>query len=155
MEFLRKSHVDQLVSSDTFLWLTGIEDTFITAPWPKTGRTLDEYELTEHYQRWSEDIDLMAQLGVQTSRYGVPWHRINPAPGKWDWSFADKTLNRLLERGIDPIVDLVHYGLPPWIENAYLNPDFPAYMAEYSARLAERFKGRIHAYTPLNEPRVT
>ncbi|MBA4147682.1 MAG: glycoside hydrolase family 1 protein [Verrucomicrobia bacterium] len=155
MEQLRKSQVDQLVSSDRFLWLTGIEDTFITAPWPKTGRTLDEYELTEHYQRWNEDIELMAQLGVQSARYGVPWHRINPAPGQWDWSFADKTLERLIEVGIDPIVDLVHYGLPPWIENAFLNPDFPAYMAEYSSRLAERFKGRIHAYTPLNEPRVT
>jgi beta-glucosidase/6-phospho-beta-glucosidase/beta-galactosidase len=28
-------------------------------------------------------------------------------------------------------------------------------MAEYSQRIAERFKGRIHTYTPLNEPRVT
>jgi beta-glucosidase len=61
----------------------------------------------------------------------------------------------MLELGIEPIVDLVHYGLPAWIEDAYLNPDFPEMMAEYAARLAERFHGRIHAYTPLNEPRIT
>jgi beta-glucosidase len=28
-------------------------------------------------------------------------------------------------------------------------------VAEYAARLAERFRGRIHWYTPLNEPRIT
>lgn len=149
------SSLSTLTDPNTFLWSTGIEDTFVTAPWPKTGRTLDEYELTGHYQSWREDLDLIAKLGVKSARYGVPWHRIQPSRHSWDWSFADATLERLLELGIDPIVDLVHYGLPPWIDDAYLNPDFPKYMAEYSTRLAERFLGRIHCYTPLNEPRVT
>ena len=31
----------------------------------------------------------------------------------------------------------------------------PEFVAEYAARIAERFRGRIHTYTPLNEPRVT
>ena len=61
----------------------------------------------------------------------------------------------MLELGIAPQVDLVHYGLPGWIEGAYLHPDYPKLVADYAARLAERFKGRIHWYTPLNEPRVT
>jgi len=152
---LKQSEVEALSAPDGFLWLTGIEDTFITAPWPKTGRTLDEYELTNHYGKWRDDLDYMASLGVKAARYGIPWHRIQPARDQWDFSFADQTLNYLLEHGIEPIVDLVHYGLPLWIENAFLNPDFPKLMAEYSARVAERFKGRIHAYTPLNEPRIT
>lgn len=155
MEKLRASNLRDVVRSNRFLWAAGIEDTFITAPWPATGRTLDEYELTGHYSRWSEDLDLFAQLGVRCVRYGVPWHRINPARGEWDWTFADNALGRLLELNIDPIVDLVHYGLPPWIQGAYVNPDFPALMAEYAGRLAERYRGRIHCYTPLNEPRVT
>ena len=134
---------------------TGIEDTFIEAPWPGTGRTLDEYALTGHYERWREDLELIASLGVKTARYGVPWHRIQPAPDKWDWDFADRTLEKLLELGVEPIVDLVHYGLPPWIEGAYRNPAYPDLVAAYAGRLAERFKGRIFWYTPLNEPRVT
>lgn len=152
---LKQSDVEALSLPEQFLWLTGIEDTFITAPWPKTGRTLDEYELTWHYEKWDEDLQRMAKLGVKEARYGIPWHRIEPERGRFDFSFADKTLNRLLELGIEPIVDLVHYGLPLWMENAFLNPDFSKLMAEYSARIAERFKGRIHAYTPLNEPRIT
>jgi beta-glucosidase/6-phospho-beta-glucosidase/beta-galactosidase len=150
-----RSQLVRLTAPDSFWWATGIEDTFITAPHPATGRTLDEYELTDHYRRWRADLDLMAELGVPCARYGVPWHRIQPAPNRWDWHHADEPLERLLELGIDPQVDLVHYGLPGWIEGAYLNPDYPKLVADYAARLAERFKERIHWYTPLNEPRVT
>jgi beta-glucosidase len=57
--------------------------------------------------------------------------------------------------GVAPQVDLVHYGLPAWIEGAFLHPDYPKLVAEYAGRLAERFRGRITWYTPLNEPRIT
>lgn len=152
---LRRANLARLTAPDTFVWATGIEDTFITAPWPKTGRTLDEYELTGHYARWHEDLGLMGQLGVGAARYGLPWHRLCPRRGEWQWEFADRAIDRLLELRIEPIVDLVHYGLPPWIENAFLNPDFPALMADYAARVAERYRGRVFTYTPLNEPRIT
>lgn len=152
---VKRSTLPQLERRDAFQWLAGIEDTFITAPSPRTGRTLDEYELTEHYARWRSDIDLFAELGVEAVRYGIPWHRVNPAPGVWDFTWADGPLEHLLELGIAPVVDLVHYGVPPWIDGTYLNPSFDRYMAEYAARVAERFRGRIHTYTPLNEPRIT
>ncbi len=154
MHFTRDSLHCEL-APDAFTWLAGIEDTFITAPSAKTGRTLDEYELTEHYARWRSDVELFAELGVTAVRYGVPWHRINPAPGQWDFSTADGPLERLLELGVQPIVDLVHYGLPRWIEGAYLHPQFDRFMAEYAAKMAERYRGRIRFYTPLNEPRIT
>ncbi len=146
---------DRLTGPEDFIWATGIEDTFITAPWPATGRALDEYELTGHYAWWEADLALIAELGVKAARYGVPWHRIQPQRGTWNWDTVDGPLGRLLDHGISPIVDLVHYGLPPWIENAYLHPDYPSYVADYAARLAERFRGRITWYTPLNEPRIT
>lgn len=152
---LRRSQRHRLIQPQTFVWATGIEDTFITAPWPKTGRTLDEYELTGHYDRWRDDLGMMQELGVGAARYGIPWHRIQPQPGAWEWEFVDRAIERLLELQIEPIVDLVHYGLPPWIEDAYLNPDFPRLMADYAAKVAERFRGRVFAYTPLNEPRIT
>lgn len=144
-----------LAEPSQFYWMTGIEDTFIATPYWKTKRTLDEYELTGHYRLWREDLDRVAELGVKKIRYGVPWYKINPAKGQWDFAHADPALERLLELSIDPIVDLVHYGVPTWIEGAFLHADFDRYMAEYAARLAERFKGRIFHYAPLNEPRIT
>ena len=151
---LTRSTMAKLELPDSFEWLAGIEDTFITAPSPKTGRTLDEYELTEHYARWRDDVGLFAELGLKAVRYGVPWHIVNPAPGRWDFTWVDGPLERLLELGIQPVVDLVHYGLPAWIDGAYLHPDYDHFVAEYAARVAERYKGRIYTYTPLNEPRI-
>jgi beta-glucosidase/6-phospho-beta-glucosidase/beta-galactosidase len=150
-----RSELARQVEGGAFWWATGIEDTFITAPHAVTGRTLDEYELTGHYSRWLEDLDLMAKLGVPSARYGIPWHRIQPEPNRWEWHHADRPLERMLELCIAPQVDLVHYGLPHWIEGAFLHPDYPQLVAEYATRVADRFKGRIHWYTPLNEPRVT
>lgn len=153
--FASRSELGRLTAPDAFFWAVGIEDTFITAASPTTGRTLDEYELTDHYTRWPEDFELMAELGVKVARYGIPWHRIEPERGRWVWDFPDQTLERLLALGIHPIVDLVHYGLPPWIEGAFLNPEYPHYVAEFAERVADRFRGRIRWYTPLNEPRIT
>lgn len=152
---LRRTQLGLLTEPGMFWWATGIEDTFITTPWPATGRLLDEYELIGHYDRWEEDIELMASLGVKVVRYGIPWYRVNPSPDSWDWTWADYPLERLLELGIDPVIDLVHFGVPQWMDGAFLHADFPERMADYAARLAERFRGRIHAYTPLNEPRIT
>ena len=50
-----RSRLDEVLEPERFLWATGIEDTFITHPWPATGRTLDEYELTGHYRQWRRD----------------------------------------------------------------------------------------------------
>jgi beta-glucosidase/6-phospho-beta-glucosidase/beta-galactosidase len=144
-----------LTAPDAFQWLAGIEDTFVTAPSPRTGRSLDEYALTGHYAHVEADRGLFASLGLRSVRYGIPWHRIQPRPDAWDFGWTDRALERLLSLGIRPVVDLVHYGLPPWIEGAWLDPSLPARMADYAGRVAERYRGRIHAYTPLNEPRVT
>jgi beta-glucosidase len=148
------SQIDTLLQPDTFLWATGIEDTFIIEPSKRTGRILDEYALTGHYDRWREDIGLMATLGVPCARYGVPWYRVQPTPDTWDWAWADQTLELMLESGVEPIVDLVHYGVPAWLNGALLDADFPFRMAEYGARVADRYKGRLRWYTPLNEPRI-
>lgn len=71
-----RSLLSRLTAPDAFWWSTGIEDTFITAPHRVTGRTLDEYELTGHYDRWHGDLDLVGELGLSCARYGVSWHRI-------------------------------------------------------------------------------
>lgn len=138
-----------------FIWAAGIEDTFIAAPHPATGRILDEYALTEHYDRWEADLQLLASLGLSAARYGVPWYRICPRPGVYDWSWTDTVLERMaITHRIEPIVDLVHYGAPLWLENAFLNPDYPDHVADFAHAFAERYKGLCYWYTPLNEPRV-
>jgi beta-glucosidase/6-phospho-beta-glucosidase/beta-galactosidase len=129
----------------------GIEDTFIPQVSPGL-RSLDEYELTGHYDNWREDLDLAASTGAEMIRYGIPWYRVNPAPDVWDWSWTDRVLEHLLSLGLTPIVDLMHYGCPLWLEHEFANPDYPRRVAEYAARFAGRYGDEIRFYTPMNEP---
>jgi beta-glucosidase len=137
-----------------FEWAVGIEDTFIGQPSGRRRRVLDEYELIDHYRRWRNDVDLIASLGVGAMRYGVPWYRLNPAPGSWDWSWTDRVFEHLARREIAPIVDLVHYGTPTWLRGAFVSPDYPTRVAEYAARTVERYGRVAGGWTPLNEPVV-
>jgi beta-glucosidase/6-phospho-beta-glucosidase/beta-galactosidase len=137
-----------------FRFAVGIEDTFVPHAFPG-HRALDEYELTQHYRFWSEDLGLAADAGATTVRYGFPWYRLNPAPGRFAWDWADRVVDRLDKLGLEAIVDLVHYGTPMWLDNAFLNADFPARLAEYAAALADRYQGRLSLWTPMNEPQIT
>src|SRR5579884_4047325 len=141
--------------STDFVWATGIEDTFISQPNPRTGRIMDEYALTQHYDHWQEDLSLIAALGVPAARYGIPWYRVEPQPGTFDWSWTDQVLPALVNQyGVEPIVDLMHYGTPAWLEGSFLSSEYPDRVAEYARAFAAHFKGLCYWYTPLNEPRV-
>jgi beta-glucosidase len=136
-----------------FSWCAGIEDTFILEPEARTQRTLDEYELTGHYERWREDIDAAASLGIDSLRWGLPWHLVSPKPGIWDWSWTDAVIERICAfHGIELIADLVHYGTPRWMSRSFDDPDYPRRVEEYTAAFAERYRGTVHSATPCNEP---
>ena len=38
------------------------------------------------------------------------------------------------------------------VKKEFANPDYPKYVAAYAAAFAERYKGIVKWYTPLNEP---
>jgi beta-glucosidase len=137
-----------------FRFAVGIEDTFVPHAFPG-HRALDEYELTQHYRFWSEDLGLAAAAGAGAIRYGFPWYRLNPAPGRFAWDWADRVVDRLDSLGLEAIVDLVHYGTPLWLDNAFLHTDFPDRLAEYAAALADRYRDRLTLWTPMNEPQIT
>ena len=104
---------------EDFIWASGVEDTFV--PQIRLGhRALDEYELMGHYTHWREDLLLARQLGLRALRWGVPWYRVEPLPGEFDWRWTDEVLPYLVEQlGITPIIDLMHNGCPFWLQGEF------------------------------------
>jgi beta-glucosidase/6-phospho-beta-glucosidase/beta-galactosidase len=130
-----------------FMFATGIEN---SAPTIQGGQVrMDEMEKCGFYQNWKKDFELLEDLGVRFLRFGPPLHRTFVAPNRYDWEFADLTLNHLKERDVVVIADLCHFGVPDWIGN-FQNPDFPMLFADYAAAFAERYPW-IQLYTPVNE----
>ena len=135
------------------MFATGIENSYPTIALAngKTKR-IDEMEKCGHYQHWREDFALVKELDIEFLRYGPPYYSTHLAPGKYDWSFADETLNALHEMDIRPIADLCHFGVPDWLEN-FQNPDFPKFFAEYAQAFAARYPW-IRLFTPVNEIKI-
>ncbi|CAN5185889.1 family 1 glycosylhydrolase [soil metagenome] len=142
-------------SASDFIWAAGIEDTFV--PQTRPGhRALDEYELMGHYENWRVDLGLCRELGLKSLRWGVPWYRVETEPGKFDWSWIDEVVDYMTgDLGIEPMIDLVHYGCPFWLERGFLNKKYPDLVARYAGEFAERYIDRVKWYTPLNEPIIT
>ena len=140
--------------TDGFCWATGIEDTFV--PQVRPGmRALDEYEMTQHYRFWREDLDRVAALGVQAIRWGIPWYQVQPTATTWDWRWVDEVLDYMVTvKGITPILDLMHYGTPLWLDNSFIDNGYPDLVANYAREVAARYKSLVRYYTPLNEPAI-
>ena len=129
------------------MFATGIEN---SNPTIHNGRTrVDQMDVCGHYKYWREDFDCVDDLGIHFLRCGPPLHKAFLGPDRFDWEFADLTLNDLKRRDIIPIVDLCHFGVPDWVGN-FQNPDFPALFAGYAAAFADRYPW-VQLYTPVNE----
>jgi beta-glucosidase len=50
----------------------------------------------DHYNRWREDIDLMADMHLEIYRFGVEWSRILPQPGQPDEAVIERYRAELL-----------------------------------------------------------
>lgn len=131
----------------------GIENTFVPQSSP-TERALDEYELTEHYANWRGDLDRASLAGAELLRWGIPWHRVQPRPDRWDWSWVDSVVDHFCEIGLRPVIDLLHYGTPTWLEGEFASSDFAARFADFGVAVAERYGDRVTDYTPVNEPMI-
>lgn len=138
-------------SRGAFRFATGIECSY---PRIDNGRDRrDQLAECGHYDRWREDFGLVRELGLNTLRYGLPLHRIVGAEGTRDWAFADEAMAELKRLEIEPILDLMHFGLPDaWGD--FQNPELPVLFADYCEEVAARYPW-VRAYTPVNEMYVT
>lgn len=130
----------------TFMMATGIECSYPTV---QGGRRRDELDSTDHYRRWAEDFELCRDIGARYVRYGLPYYRMHLGPGRYDWSFADEVLPAMWDKGLIPIADLCHFGVPDWV-GSFQNRDWPPLFAEYAGAFAERYPW-IKFFTPVNE----
>ena len=78
----------------------------------KSGAAVD------HYNRYEEDIRLMAGAGLNAYRFTIEWARIEPEEGKFDDSEIEHyraVLRCCRDNGIEPIVTLHHFSSPVWL----------------------------------------
>jgi beta-glucosidase/6-phospho-beta-glucosidase/beta-galactosidase len=115
---------------------------------------IDVAESTAHTLRWHEDLELLAASGLRDVRYPIRWHRIERAPGEFDWTETDEVFAYLQSRGFRPIADLVHHTSYPLWTGGFGDPAFGLFLLRYVEAFARRYP-EIEAYTLFNEPFTT
>ncbi|HWK49985.1 MAG TPA: GH1 family beta-glucosidase [Steroidobacter sp.] len=114
----------------------------------------------DHYRRWESDVDLMHSLGLNAYRFSIAWGRVLPeGTGRINAAgldFYDRLVDRLLSRGIQPMVTLFHWDLPAALDDrgGWLNRDIAQWFAEYANVVFRRLDDRVQYWTTLNEPWV-
>jgi beta-glucosidase len=112
----------------------------------------------DHYNRYSEDLDLIKWLGVNAYRFSIAWPRIFPNgtgnPNQAGIDFYDRLIDGALERGITPWPTLYHWDLPQALQDkgGWNNRECAQWFAEYAHLMAEKFGDRVKNWTTLNEP---
>lgn len=115
----------------------------------------------DHYNRWQDDLELMAGLGVDMYRFSISWPRVQPlGSGEWNGKgldFYDQLVDALLVRNIQPSVTLNHWDLPNKLQQmgGWANRDTVHRFVEYAQGIARRIGDRVRAFTTHNEPWVT
>ncbi|MFM2059842.1 MAG: hypothetical protein RLY71_4227 [Pseudomonadota bacterium] len=136
--------------------LPSIWDTFSATP----GKVLNGDTgagACEHYQRWAEDVTLIADLGVDAYRLSIAWPRVMHAdgtPNRAGLDFYRQLLLALQARGVRAFVTLYHWDLPQYLEDrgGWLNRDTAYRFAEYADLVSREFKGLVAGWMTLNEP---
>lgn len=113
----------------------------------------------DHYHRFEEDIELMADMGLDAYRFSIAWSRILPnGTGEVNQAGIDhynKVINALIAKGIEPYVTLYHWDLPQALEDKYMGlldrQIINDYLA-YAETCFEAFGDRVKHWITFNEP---
>lgn len=114
---------------------------------------------SDHWNRRDEDLDLAADLRLNSYRFSVEWAKVEPEAGVWDesaWAWYSRLLEECEKRTLIPMVTLHHFTLPQWIaeRGGFTNPDVVERFLRFVREVSNRLGSRIPYWCTLNEPLV-
>ncbi len=114
----------------------------------------------DQWNRYPEDMALLAQLGHNAHRLSVEWSRLEPEPGRFDDVAFDhyaNVLDAVLANGMTPFVTTYHFTLPLWFagKGGWLADDavdrYATFVGEVGRRLGAE---RLPFVCTVNEPQI-
>jgi beta-glucosidase len=113
----------------------------------------------DSYYRYSEDISLLKNLGVNAYRFSLSWPRIIPT-GRGNVNekaiiHYNKLIDEIVAANIEPVVTLYHWDLPQALEDQYdglLSSQFESDFVAYADVCFKQFGDRVKKWITINEP---
>lgn len=113
-------------------------------------------DAVDHYNRYAEDIRLMADAGLNAYRFSIEWARIEPEEGRFEKAEIEhyrSVIRTCKENGIEPIVTLLHFTSPKWLisKGGWESDETPQYFARYARYVMEQLGSELHYVCTINE----
>ncbi|MBV2358681.1 beta-glucosidase [Thalassococcus sp. CAU 1522] len=112
----------------------------------------------DHYHRFEEDLDLVANGHFDAYRFSTNWSRILPegrgTVNQEGLDFYDRLVDAQLARGLRPFLTLYHWELPSALQDVggWTNPDIADWFADYARIVMQRIGDRVSHTATINEP---
>lgn len=123
---------------------------------PHSSYAEPSLDAVDHYNRYEEDIRLMAQAGLNAYRFSVEWARIEPEEGRFDADAVEhyrQVIAYCKRYGLEPVVTLHHFSSLVWLiakggwEAGSVVEDF----ARYAAYVVGALGGELRYVCTINE----
>ena len=123
------------------------------------GEIYPNHEGNQFYDRFEEDIRLMAEMGLRCFRTAIAWTRIFPRgdeeePNEEGLRFYDKVFAALKAYGIEPVVTLSHFETPYTLVKEYggwKNRKLIGFFERYAETVFERYQDQVRYWLTFNE----
>ena len=133
-------------------------DKFVRIP-GKTFKGTTGDKAVDHYNRYKEDVALMAEMGFRCFRMSINWTRIFPngeeqEPNEEGLRFYDNMFDECLKYGIEPLVTLSHYETPLQLAlkyNGWENRKMIEFFVHYAVTVFKRYRNKVKYWIPFNE----
>ncbi|MCI6164604.1 MAG: family 1 glycosylhydrolase [Lachnospira sp.] len=114
-----------------------------------------------YYDKYEEDIKLMADAGIKAYRFSISWPRIFPNGDDSEVNqagikFYDNVVNCCLKYGITPHITLFHWDLPQSLEErgGWLSDTTIKAFVRYAEVICKHFSDRVEYFSTINEPQI-
>ena len=126
---------------------------------PGSGCVEPSGDACDSWNRWRDDIEILAELGVGTYRFSIEWSRIEPEEGEYGRAALDHYLRigeALLERGIEPTITFHHFTTPRWLadQGGWVEPRTADRFAAFCERAAAHLAPVMRRACTINEPNI-
>jgi beta-glucosidase len=113
-------------------------------------------DAVDHYNRYEEDIKLLAGAGLNAYRFSIEWARIEPQEGRFDDGEIEhyrRVIQCCRENGVEPIVTMHHFSSPKWLITAggWEAESTVKYFARYCRYVAEQLGSEFKYVCTINE----
>lgn len=115
----------------------------------------------DHYNKYKEDVALMAEMGLKAYRFSISWSRIYPngrgEVNEGGLKFYENLIDELIANNIKPIITIYHWDLPQYLQDLYGGWESREIIEDfnnYCITLYKRFGHKVKHWVTLNEQNV-